>query len=636
MPALGCLIRLVSRFRSARSALPAVGIVLLLLSLALPSVADAHGRFARSRAAHPSRQCRAARHGYVECLSMRDSVVSASSPEAVEPAFEGSGELGGFAPSDLRAAYKLPETGGSGQTVAIVDAYNDPNAYSDLKFYRKTYKLSECTEESGCFKKVNQKGETKNYPANEAGWAGEISLDLDMASAICPGCHILLVEAEEPSFKDLGEAENEAVTLGATVVSNSYGGKEETGYSEFNKYYKHPGVPITVASGDNGYGVEFPAGSPYVIAVGGTALKKEEKSTRGWVEEVWRNPEKKVGERFSGTGSGCALKEEEKPTWQHDTPCKNRTDNDIAAVASNATPVSAYDTYEEAGWGDWFGTSVAAPIIAGVEGLAEKPVKEIGAKVFYSQPNSEFDVTKGNDGTCTPPVENEYLCTALAGYDGPTGMGAPDGVPVSSWVVKKGTETKSLKAGESEALAETITTKVKWVLKQTAGAGITVECTSVKFSSGFGESSITGPRGIKFGPVLFEGCKVTAPAGDTTCEVESTGFPNGQIRTQALGFIAEEALEGSSAISPHVKIPPESTREEIVTIQLKGASCANVGGYEIKGTLVASIDNSALHKAHVWEFSKTSGTKLTIGGVAAAFTGTGEFTLKSGNEWGDA
>jgi hypothetical protein len=199
------------------------------------------------------------------------------------------------------------------------------------------------------------------------------------------------------------------------------------------------------------------------------------------------------------------------------------------------------------------------------------------------------------------------------------------------WAVKKGAEIIKLKTGESEALSEAVTTKTNWLMKQTTGTGIAVECTKVKFA---GESFITGPRGIKFGPLLFEGCKVTEPIGDKTCEVDSTGFPNGQIRTQALGFEAEEALEGSTN-TPHLRIPPVSSREEIVTIQLKGGSCANAGGYEIAGTLASKIDTSAQSKTHKWEFTKNTGTRLTIGGVEATFTGAGEFTLKSGNEWGD-
>lgn len=171
-------------------------------------------------------------------------------------------------------------------------------------------------------------------------------------------------------------------------------------------------------------------------------------------------------------------------------------------------------------------------------------------------------------------------------------------------------------------------------MKQTEGAGITVECTSVKFNSA--ESNfITGPRGFKAGALLYEGCKVPAPVGDTKCEVFSTGFPNGQIRTQSLGFSAEEALEGSTK-TPRIRWRPESTHEEIVTIQLKGESCTHAGSYEVAGLPVANVDTSTQKKAHQWAFTKNTGTRLTIGGVEATFSGTGEFTLKSGNEWGDA
>lgn len=196
-------------------------------------------------------------------------------------------------------------------------------------------------------------------------------------------------------------------------------------------------------------------------------------------------------------------------------------------------------------------------------------------------------------------------------------------------------EKKLLKAGEAEALSEAITTNTNWVIKEIEGLGITVECTTLAFAPGFGESKITGPRGIKFGPLRFEGCKATAPSGDIKCEVESTGSPNGTIRTQALGFEAEEALEGSTN-TPHLRMAPVSSREEIVTIQLKGTECTNVGGLEVAGTPIAKINTSALAKAHKWEFGKNTGTRLTFGGEAATFTGTGELTLKSGNEWGDA
>jgi len=211
------------------------------------------------------------------------------------------------------------------------------------------------------------------------------------------------------------------------------------------------------------------------------------------------------------------------------------------------------------------------------------------------------------------------------------GAGATESKP--EWQVTKGGIKETLKAGESENLSQTITTIKNWVFKQTQGAGITVECSAIKFNSSEG-NRITGLRAFTAGAVLFEGCKVVAPAGDTSCEVLSTGFPNGQIRTQSLGFSAEEALTGSTK-TPRVRWRPESTREEIVTIQLKGGSCTHAGSYEIAGLLVANIDTSAQKKAHQWIFTKNTGTHLEIGGVEAEFSGTGEFTLKSGNEWGD-
>lgn len=223
-----------------------------------------------------------------------------------------------------------------------------------------------------------------------------------------------------------------------------------------------------------------------------------------------------------------------------------------------------------------------------------------------------------------------FAC-ALAAVVWSVSAGASESKP--EWQVTKGGEKQTLKAGEAETLSQTIATKKNWIFKQTEGTGITVECNSVKFNSAAG-NTITGLRAFQAGAILFEGCKVVAPAGDTSCEVLSSGFPNGQIRTQSLGFSAEEALTGSTK-TPRVRWRPESTREEIVTIQLKGGTCTHAGSYEIAGLLVANINTSAQAKAHQWAFTKNTGTRLEIGGVEATFSGTGEFTLSSGNEWGD-
>ncbi|MQY35964.1 hypothetical protein SRB17_39600 [Streptomyces sp. RB17] len=323
----------------------------------------------------------------------------------------------GFGPADLQAAYNLPKDGGKGATVAIVDANDDPNAEKDLAAYRSQYGLPECSTSNGCFKKTDQDGGT-NYPAPDAGWAGEISLDVDMVSAACPQCHILLVEAKSASMEDLGAAVNQAVKQGAKYVSNSYGGGEEANdTSADDQYFKHPGVAITVSSGDSGYGTEYPAASQYVTAVGGTSLKKDS-STRGWSESVWG-----TSAGGEGAGSGCS-QYDAKPSWQKDTGCAKRAVADVAAVADPATGLAVYDTYQASGWNVYGGTSASAPFIAGVYALAGAPgTGDVPASYPYAHPDKLNDVTAGSNGSC-----GNYLCTAGKGYDGPTGLGTPNGV----------------------------------------------------------------------------------------------------------------------------------------------------------------------------------------------------------------
>ncbi len=237
--------------------------------------------------------------------------------------------------------------------VAIVDSNDDPNAEADLGVYRSTFHLSACTTANGCFRKVDQHG-TKHYPDPDPGWAPEIALDLDMVSAICPACHILLVEADSASFDNLGTAVNTAVRLGATVVSNSYGSRENlSDATTMAHYYDHPGVVITASSGDNGYGVQLPAAFKGVVAVGGTTLSRA-KNARGWTESAW-----------GGSGSGCS-QYISKPTWQTGTLCQNRSVADIAAVADPDTGVAIYNSYEsyDTNWSVSGGTSAASPIIA--------------------------------------------------------------------------------------------------------------------------------------------------------------------------------------------------------------------------------------------------------------------------------
>jgi subtilase family serine protease len=244
------------------------------------------------------------------------------------------------------------------------------------------------------------------------GWAEEISLDLDMASAICPSCKILLVEAKTNSFANLSAAVDRAAALGATVISNSYGGGEYSGEVNDQSHYNHPGIAITVSSGDGGYGVEFPAASQYVTAVGGTTLTRNT-SSRGFGETVW-----------SGAGSGCSAYIT-KPSWQHDTGCARRTVADVSAVADPQTGVSVYDTFRlhPGGWLVFGGTSVSAPIIASVYALAGNAASITYGSFSYSHLTSLFDIISGSNGSCS----GSYLCSAVSGFDGPTGNGTPNG-----------------------------------------------------------------------------------------------------------------------------------------------------------------------------------------------------------------
>jgi N-acetylneuraminic acid mutarotase len=365
--------------------------------------------------------CGTPRPGQLRCFALRRTDVP-----TVRGLTTATDTPAGYGATDLQDAYRLPAGGGAGQTIAIVDAYDDPNAEADLAIYRQQYGLPACTTDNGCFQKVDQRG-GGDYPQADSQWSGEISLDLDMVSAAAPGAHVLLVEADTPDPDNLGASVDEAVSLGAGFVSNSYGtqytsaagsGESPDEAAAFDAYYNHPGVAIVASAGDYSYGVAYPAASPYVTSVGGTALSRDPGTARGWSESVWNDAR-------GGTGSGCSLYEP-KPGFQVDTGCANRSVADVAAVAAPSTGVSVYQTYGAAGWSVYGGTSASAPIIAGVYAAAGTPTPG-------SYPNSYpyrtggaglNDVTTGSNGACTP----DYLCTAGTGYDGPTGMGTPDGL----------------------------------------------------------------------------------------------------------------------------------------------------------------------------------------------------------------
>jgi subtilase family serine protease len=332
----------------------------------------------------------------------------------------------GLGPTQIQSAYKLSGLRSGGRTVAIVDAFDDPKAASDLATFRTQYGLPACTTANGCFKKVNQNGAASPLPSGDYGWAEEESLDLDAVSSACPDCHILLVEASSANTPDLDKAEDTAATSpGVVAVSNSWGGAEDSTITSDDSHFNHAGVAITASSGDSGYGVSWPASSQYTTGVGGTSLSTASGS-RGWTEAAW-----------SGAGSGCSAFEP-KPSWQHDTGCSKRTVADVSADADPNTGLGVYDTYDSCGssslcdllielgvaqgldgWAQVGGTSLSSPLIASVYALSGTTTPGYP----YTHTASLFDVTSGSNGNCSPA----YLCTAGPGYDGPTGLGTPNG-----------------------------------------------------------------------------------------------------------------------------------------------------------------------------------------------------------------
>jgi subtilase family serine protease len=394
-------------------------LTLSFLSLVLAMLINCTGAFASETAsrslqgtasnAHSYKQVHVCDHapaGFASCLAivLKPIGIHANITKSIPD---------GLTPKDLQHAYKLPSsTAGKRQTIAIVDSYNDPNAESDLAVYRATFGLPPCTTTNGCFRKVDQDG-GKKYPQPDASWASEISLDLAMISAIAPNSHILLVEANSANLVDLGRAVDTAVRMGATEVSNSYGSPETASdATSMAHYYNHPGVPITASTGDRGYGVQIPAAYNTVIAVGGTTLSPST-NARGWTESAW-----------SGSGSGCS-RYISKPKWQTNNQCNHRVVADVSAVADPDTGVAVYDSYQsyDGNWSVYGGTSASAPIIAGIYALAGN-VKKVSASYLYNHTANLHDITAGRNGIC----QATYLCTSGKGYDGPTGLGTPNGV----------------------------------------------------------------------------------------------------------------------------------------------------------------------------------------------------------------
>jgi subtilase family serine protease len=351
---------------------------------------------------HAQRVCATATAGHATCFAKVLVDKAGAVPNATAP-------LGtALSPAQVRAAYSLNGTSGAGRTVAIVDAYGYPNLERDLGIYRAQYGLPACTTANGCLKVMNQTGGT-SLPRTNVGWAQEQALDLDAVSATCPDCKIVMVQASTNSLANLAAAVNKAAQQpGVVAISNSYGG----GDSAENSAYNHPGIAITASTGDAGFkGGSYPASSAFVTAVGGTSLKMS--GTTRVSETAW-----------SGAGSGCSTVIAQ-PSFQTTavTGCAKRAIADVSAAADpNTGGLSVYapTNAKSSSWSQFGGTSESAPIIASVYALAGSGLSNATP---YSHTAALHDITSGSNGTCTPT----QWCNARAGWDGPTGLGTPNG-----------------------------------------------------------------------------------------------------------------------------------------------------------------------------------------------------------------
>lgn len=304
--------------------------------------------------------CSAAPMGFARCNAIVAQLANSSRPMSITPNANSTGGSAPYGPAQFHSAYNLPTTASGTPTVAVVDAFNDPNAASDLATYRSHFGLPACTVATGCLRIVSQTGSTTSLPSNNTSWGLEESLDLDMVSAICENCHIILVEASSASNANLGAAENEAVRLGAIAVSNSFGESEFSGEAtQCSSFFQHNNVAITASTGDSGLGTSFPAVCPLVTGVGGTTLNSN------GTEKTWNTSS------TEGAGGGCSTFIA-KPSWQNATTtgCSRHAVGDVSADADPATGAAVFDSFGGFGWIEVGGTSESSPIIAAVFALA--------------------------------------------------------------------------------------------------------------------------------------------------------------------------------------------------------------------------------------------------------------------------
>jgi len=467
--------------------------------------------------------------GHKSCMLLKRNglhpIFASASPNAIPAGV-------GYGPTQLQSAYKLTSASaadGAGRTIAIVDAFDDPTAASDLATYRSAAGLPAVPS----FQKLNQNGQTSPLPAEAPAsddWTLEESLDLDMASAICPLCNIVLVEATSDSGTGLDVAENAAANV-AGYISNSWGGSETSSDTTLDSTdFNHPGSVITASAGDSDFGVIYPATSPNVVSVGGTALNTASNS-RGWSESVWNTTP-----GSEGTGSGCSSIEPQ-PSWQTSlglSGCSRRIDNDVAADADPNTGVAVYDTSNgNGGWNEVGGTSASSPMLAAMYALAGN-AGSTPAQDIYTHTANFFDVTSGNDGSCS----QAYLCTAETGYDGPTGIGTPNGIA--------GLVTGSSGGGN------TVTVTSPGNQTGTVGTAVSLQIHATDSASGQTLTySATGlPAGLSISSSgLISGTPTTAATSNVTVKATDTTGASGSA-----SFTWTISTSGGGACTTHTQL----------------------------------------------------------------------------------
>jgi subtilase family serine protease len=483
--------------------------------------------------------------GKKKCLVIKNAAAHPTA-QTVGPNAIPSGS--GYGPSQFRAAYNLAAASasdGSGTTVAVVDAYNDPTAASDLATYRSAAGLPALT--AGQFTVYNQNGQTSPLPATAPAiddWTLEEALDVDMVSAICPLCKIDLVEASNDTGNGLYVAERTAATtLGAKYISNSWGGRETSSDTTYDsQYFGVPGVVYTASAGDSAYGggVIYPATSPHVVGVGGTTLNTASNS-RGWTESVWKTTS------TEGTGSGCSAYEPQ-PAWQSPislitAACSHRVDNDVAADADPNTGAAVYDTTNgNGGWNEVGGTSESSPMIAAVFALAGNNGNggNNAADSIYTRTGSLYEVTASNDGTCTPPSQASVLCTATGAantYNGPTGWGTPDGLTAFQNTSTTGNTVTVTNPGNQTGTVGTAASLQIHATDSASGQTFTYSATGLP--AGLSISSTTGL--ITGTPATAGTNSVTVTAKDTTGATGSASF-TWTINPASSGCTAQQLL----------------------------------------------------------------------------------------------